>query len=131
MLPAADWISWGLNQGAEKTKNLVEYGSNALRERLEPNQSKSAIDPRIQRSARYTRCATGVAVRVSSYLVCKVGSATVALGKKMAPHIRRHSENLLPASLTRRDSTSGKSTLDGVADVAASGLQGNDQPFHV
>lgn len=53
----------------------------------------------------------------------RLGQATSALGRTVAPHIRRHSENLLPASFTEKKD--GRSTLDGIAEVAVSGVQGN------
>lgn len=47
----------------------------------------------------------------------------MALAKEAAPHIRKQGEKLLPKSLKQLDND-GKSKLDGVLEVAASGLHG-------
>ena len=45
------------------------------------------------------------------------------LAKQIAPHVRKQGEKVVPNSLKKQDG-SGKSALDGVVKVAASGLQG-------
>jgi len=57
-------------------------------------------------------------------LVQKVGSATTALGRTVAPHVRRHSVKLLPTSFTQPTSPDGSSKFDDACDIAASGLRG-------
>ena len=57
-------------------------------------------------------------------LVDKVSDATAALGRTVAPHIRRHSTKLLPASFTQPSSPGGTSKFDDACDIAASGLKG-------
>ena len=54
--------------------------------------------------------------------VTKLGEATMALGRQVAPHIRKKGEELLPKSMKTQKS---KSTMDGIMEVAASGLHGN------
>jgi len=53
-----------------------------------------------------------------------VGEATAALGRCVAPHIRRQSSKLLPASLTQPTDAGGCSKFDDACDIAASGLKG-------
>jgi len=64
-----------------------------------------------------------------SVLVCvtvgKVGDATAALGRTVAPHVRRHSAKLLPASFSQPSSPGGYSKFDDACDIAASGLKGS------
>ena len=47
----------------------------------------------------------------------------MALGRQVAPHIRKKGEELMPKSMKTGNN---KSKLDGVIEVAASGLQGNN-----
>jgi len=61
---------------------------------------------------------------VLSCSVGKVSDATAALGRTVAPHIRRHSTKLLPESLTRSTTAGGSSKFDDGCDIAASGLKG-------
>ena len=56
--------------------------------------------------------------------VGKVSDATAALGRIVAPHVRRHSTKLLPASFTRPTSPGGYSKFDDACDIAASGVIG-------
>jgi len=65
---AGEWLSWGLVKGAEKTGQLVKYGSSKLRENMIPAPEPSVIDPRAQQGAYYARKATHCAVTVSSFL---------------------------------------------------------------
>ena len=55
-------------KGAEKTGQLVRYGSSKLRENIIPASEPSVIDPRAQRGAYYAHEATRCAVKVSSFL---------------------------------------------------------------
>ena len=48
----------------------------------------------------------------------------MALAREAAPHIRKQGEKILPKSM-KEPSADGKSTMDGVIEVAASGLKGN------
>ena len=65
---AAEWMSWGLVKGAEKTGQLVKYGSSKLRENMIPASQPSVIDPRAQQGAYYAKKATHCAVGVSAFL---------------------------------------------------------------
>ncbi|XP_060070248.1 spartin-like [Ylistrum balloti] len=120
---AADWISWGVGKGAEKTSNLIRYGSEKVRERLKPEEKEKEIDPRIQKGARYARSGANVAIKVSSFIVTKLGEATVAVAKEVAPHIRKQGQKVLPKSVTEK-SPDGKSKVDDVIEVAATGFKG-------
>ena len=65
---AAEWISWGLTKGAEKTGHLLKKGSDKLQGSLKPEDEPSKIDPNVQKGAHYARQATHAAVQVSGYL---------------------------------------------------------------
>ena len=47
----------------------------------------------------------------------------MALAREAAPHIRKQGEKILPKSM-KDPSSDGKSKMDGVIEVAASGLKG-------
>ncbi|GFR73085.1 spartin-like [Elysia marginata] len=123
ILVAADWITWGVGKGAEKAGELMKVGSERLRRSSPATENPRKIDPRVQQGVKYARVATKGAVKVTGFIVNKLGEATVALAKQIAPHVRQHGEKIVPKSL-KKENGSGKSTLDGVVKVAASGLQG-------
>ena len=57
------------------------------------------------------------------FSVTKLGEATVALGRKAAPHLKKQGVKILPESWTKTDSVDGKSKLDDAVVVARGGLQ--------
>ncbi|XP_074651385.1 spartin-like isoform X2 [Tubulanus polymorphus] len=121
---AAEWISWGIKKGAEKSGELMQKGSEKLKERLEPEGTARSVDPRVKQGLEVARKASGVAVKVSSCVVNKLGQATMAVGRHVAPHLRRGGEKILPRSWTSTDSPDGQSKMDAVFEVAGSGLLG-------
>lgn len=121
IIVASKWISWGVGKGAEKAGELISYGSTKLREKLHPEEQPKPVNPRVQKGMLYARKATHVGVTVSSFIVTKLGEATMALGRQIAPHVRKQGEKLMPKSMTTEKN---KSTMDGIIEVAASGAQG-------
>ncbi|XP_050416907.2 spartin isoform X1 [Patella vulgata] len=120
---AADWITWGLGKGAEKTGDLIKFGSQRLQQRINPVSNPKPIPPRVQTGVTYARKASHAAVTVSSFLVTKLGDATVKLGRHLAPHVKKQGARFLPKSLSQEGSD-GKSKMSGVIEVAASGIKG-------
>ncbi|KAK3576396.1 hypothetical protein CHS0354_026729 [Potamilus streckersoni] len=120
---ASEYMSWGLEKGAEKAGELIRRGSQKLKSHLHPEEKERPIDPRVQKGVMYVRQGAHVAVKVSSFIVSKLGEATMALAREVAPHIRKHGEKLLQPSI-RQPSADGKSKIDGVIEVAVSGLKG-------
>lgn len=118
---ASQWISWGVGKGAEKAGELIVKGSEKLRDRLQPEAQARTVDPRIEKGLVYARAASHAAVSVSSFIVTKLGDATMALGRKVAPHIRKKGEELMPKSMKN---DKNKSTMEGVIHVAACGIHG-------
>ncbi|XP_041358797.1 spartin-like isoform X2 [Gigantopelta aegis] len=120
---AADWISWGVQKGAQKAGKLIHYGSEKVQQRIYPKGEESKVHPDVQKAAEYIRTGTHVATTVSSFVVTKLGEATAAMGRYLAPHVRKQGGKLLNKSGLVKTS-SGKSKMDGVLEVAASGIQG-------
>jgi hypothetical protein len=61
--------------------------------------------------------------------VNKLSQATVALGRKAAPHLKKQGVKLLPESWTKTDNVDGKSRLDDALVVASGGLQSEYSQF--
>ena len=47
----------------------------------------------------------------------------MALGRQLAPQVRKQSEKILPDSMSKK-SNDGKSKIDDVMEIAAGGLHG-------
>ncbi|KAK2168757.1 hypothetical protein LSH36_14g02027 [Paralvinella palmiformis] len=123
MSSAAEWLSWGIVKGATKTGELVKKGSVKLQQNITPEINAVKVDPTAQKGLYYTRKATEGVVMVSSFLVNKLGKATMYLAQKAAPQIRQHGEKYLPQCVIRKDS-GGQSKLDGALEVAGGGIKG-------
>ena len=82
------------------------------------------VTPLLARRHRYTVSIEPTLITfVDLISVTKLGEATMALAREAAPHIRKQGEKYLPKSL-KEQSGEGKSTVDSVIEVAASGLKG-------
>ena len=49
----------------------------------------------------------------------------MAIGRQVAPHIKKQGEKLLPKSVTEKEQD-GSSKMDGVITVAAGGIRGKN-----
>jgi len=123
IVTGAEWISWGLSKGAEKTGQLMKKGSTKIKQSIAPATNPKQIDPRYQQAAHVTKQVAGAAVTVSGFVISALGKATMAIAREAAPHIKEHGSKILPQSLKTQD-TSGRSKLDDIATVAAGGLAG-------
>ena len=65
---AAEYITWGVEKGAEKAGVLMKKGSEKLRARLNPEENPRPVDPRVQKGVQYVRVGSHVAVKVSSFI---------------------------------------------------------------
>ena len=65
---AAEYISWGVEKGAEKAGVLMKMGSEKLRARLNPEENPKQVDPRVQKGIQYVRVGSHAAVKVSSFI---------------------------------------------------------------
>ncbi|XP_014769840.1 spartin [Octopus bimaculoides] len=117
----AELIAWGLGKGAEHGTALLKKGSEQIISHISPAQRK-AVDPTAQKSAEYLRYATHSAVRVSGYALSKLGDATMAFGRILAPHLKEQGKKILPKSIT--NSSEAASNFDAAIEIASSGIKG-------
>lgn len=66
--PVAEYVSWGVEKGAEKAGILIKKGSEKIRARLTPDENPKHVDPRVQKGIQYVRVGSHAAVRVSSFI---------------------------------------------------------------
>ncbi|XP_074842724.1 spartin isoform X2 [Carettochelys insculpta] len=122
ILSGASWLSWSLVKGAEYTGKAIHKGASKLREHIQPEEKPMEVNPTVAKGLHVAKQATGGAVKVSRFLVEGVCSIASAVGKELAPHVKKHGSKLVPDSLKK--DKDGKSTFDGAMVVAASGIQG-------
>ncbi|XP_076312298.1 spartin [Tachypleus tridentatus] len=123
IVAGAEIVSLGLAKGMEYTGEWVRKGAALLREKVPQSQQSSTVDPRVQRGLKVVVKASGTAVRVSGYLVSKLGKLTMALGEWAVPHIKNQGSKVLSKTL-HVDVLDSKNSMDDVLTVAAGGVAG-------
>ncbi|XP_069173446.1 spartin isoform X2 [Procambarus clarkii] len=119
----AETLSKGVVWGAEKLGELISYGSESLKGYVQPVEQKTEIDPKWQTTAKVARDISGKAVKISGYLLNQVGKATMALGKRLAPHIQKQGTRAI-SHLTGKNEKEATSDVEGVLEVAAGAVRG-------
>lgn len=98
-------------------------GGEKLKNNLVPNSTPAKIDPTMRKVAENVRYGTNLTVKVSSYLVNKLGSLATYTAKTVAPHIRDGTSAIMTKTGIAGDKTSASSTLDNVCKVGGSSLK--------
>ncbi|XP_013782172.1 spartin-like [Limulus polyphemus] len=123
IVAGAEMVSLGLAKGMEYTGEWVRKGAAMLREKVPQSHQPSTVDPRVQRGLKVAVKASGTAVRVSGYLVSKLGKLTMALGEWAVPHIKNQGSKVLSKTL-QVDVLDSKNSMDDVLIVAAGSVAG-------
>nr|XP_027221066.1 spartin-like [Penaeus vannamei] len=123
LVAGAEAISKGVVWGAAKLSELITIGSENLKEYVQPEESKKEIDPKWQTTAKVARDVSGKAVKVSGFLLSQVGKATMALGRRVAPHIQKHGTRAI-SHFTGQKEQEASSNVEGVLEVAAGAVKG-------
>lgn len=93
-------ISNGLVKGTEQVGKLVSYTTPYLLSKM--NRAPDNAPPvsnKVTNGIEIAKTATGVAVGITSFVAAKVGSATMALGQFLAPHVHAQGSKLLSRSM--------------------------------
>lgn len=64
----AEAVSKGVVWGAGKLSELISYGSESLKDYVQPVAEKKEVDPKWHKTAEVARDISGKAVKVSGYL---------------------------------------------------------------
>lgn len=119
----AEAVSKGVVWGAGKLSELISYGSESLKDYVQPVAEKKEVDPKWHKTAEVARDISGKAVKVSGYLLSQVGKATMALGRKVAPHLQKQGTRAI-THITGQKESEASSNVEGVLEVAAGAVKG-------
>lgn len=93
-------ISNGLVKGTEQVGKLVSYTTPYLLSKLnKAPENAPPVSNKVANGIEIAKTATGVAVGITGYVASKVGSATMALGQFLAPHVHAQGSKLLSKSM--------------------------------
>merc|ERR1719318_260247 len=118
MVKGAEVVGRGMVKGAVKTSEYLFYGSEYAKQYITPEATAREVDPKVRQGLEAARWVSTGACRVSGWMVCKVGSATVALGRLAAPHIEREATRAL-TSLTSQSSNETSNQLAIAGEIAS------------
>lgn len=117
----ARWVSSRLISGAERAGDLMNRSTPKILQHIEREQPKE-FSPNVAKSFEVAKSVSGKAVQVTGYVAGKVGLATSALGRFLAPHIQKQGTRLLTNTF-KMDEEAAKSKMDNVLEVTAGAVE--------
>lgn len=100
IVQGACFISNGLVKGTEQVGKIVSYTTPYLLSKLNrAPENAPPVSHKVANGIEIAKTATGVAVGITGYVAAKVGSATMALGQFLAPHVHAQGSKLLSKSM--------------------------------
>jgi hypothetical protein len=121
----AYWLSKGLVKGAEKAGDFFStYGTPYLKSKLPKAEDGSVeVSSGLKTGIEVAKTVTGKAASATGYIAEKVGSATMAIGRFLAPHVQKHGSHLLSYS-TGLSEEEAQEKMSGVLTVCAGAVEG-------
>lgn len=125
IIKGAFYVSKGLVKGAEKTGEFISYSTPYLISKIRktPDEGPAQVPSNVKTGIEIAKSVTGTAVNVTSYVAGKVGCATMALGRFLAPHIQKHGSDLLSYS-TGISQEDASEKVHGALTICAGAVEG-------
>jgi len=118
LVKGAEVVGQGMVKGAVATGEYLCSGSEYVKQYITPEATARPVDPKLRSRLETARWVSNGACRVSGWMVSKVGLATMALGRLVAPHIERGATRAL-TSLTNKSTNEASSQLAIVGEIAS------------
>jgi len=118
LVKGAEAVGKGMVKGAVKTSEYLYYGSEYAKQYITPEATAREVDPKLRQGLEAARWVSTGACKVSGWMVSRVGSATMALGRLMAPHIERGATRAL-TNLTNKSTTESSNQLAIAGEIAS------------
>ncbi|XP_075146624.1 spartin isoform X2 [Haematobia irritans] len=124
IVTTADFIAQGLIKGAEKTGDLMKKTTPYIISKLKAApENAPPVSSKVQTTVVVAKNVTSAAVGVTGWVAGKVGSASMAIGKFLAPHIQHHGANLLQKTCGLDDSEAN-TKMSNALTLAAGAVEG-------
>jgi len=118
LVKGAEVVGKGMVKGAVKTSELLFHGADMAKQYITPETTAREVDPRLKQGLAAASWVSHGACRVSGWMVSKVGSATMALGRMAAPHLERGATRAL-TNLTNQSNTESSNQLKIAGEIAS------------
>ncbi|XP_050422772.1 protein spartin isoform X2 [Adelges cooleyi] len=123
IIKGAMYISSGLVKGAEKTTDFINNSTPGLLNYLPPSQNERRVNHKIERGVRVAKNVTSKAANVTCFVADKVGLASCALGKFLAPHVHKGGTKIL-TGVSGMNSDVASRQMSNALDIAAGAIEG-------
>lgn len=125
VVSAADFIARNLVKGAEKTGGYMFRATPYLISKMKPAlaDEETHVPSSVQTGVEVAQKVTQAAAGLTGWIAGKVGTAAVAVGGYLAPHVQSQGSRLLQKSLGY-DSSYADSTMEGAMTIAAGAVEG-------
>ncbi|KAH8418514.1 hypothetical protein KR009_010840, partial [Drosophila setifemur] len=126
----ADFIARNLVKGAEKTGGLMMRSTPFLISKITPasDDSPKQVPNSVQTSVEVAQKVTHAAAGLTGWIAEKVGTASLTVGRFLAPHIQEQGSRLLQKGFGY-ESSDANSTMEGALTIAAGAVEGVSTVF--
>ncbi|KAH8294822.1 hypothetical protein KR018_003374, partial [Drosophila ironensis] len=128
IVSAADFIARNLVKGAEKTGGLMMKSTPYLISKITPGDTPTQVPSSVKTSVEVAEKVTHTAAGLTGWIAGKVGTASLAVGRYLAPHIQEQGSRLLQKGFGY-DSGEANSTMEGAMTIAAGAVEGVSTVF--
>ncbi|XP_025409408.1 protein spartin [Sipha flava] len=123
IVKGATFLSNGLVKGAEKTTNFMNNSTPGLMNYINPSQNDTHVCPPVKKGVKIAKNVTCTAADVTCFVAGKIGTASCALGKFLAPHVHKGGTKIL-SGVTSMDKDTASKQMTNVLDIAAGAIEG-------
>ncbi|XP_037730389.1 protein spartin isoform X2 [Drosophila subpulchrella] len=130
IVSAADFIARNMVKGAEKTGGFMLRSTPYLISKMTPASADAPtqVPSSVQTSVEVAQKVTHAAAGMTGWIAGKVGSASMTVGRYLAPHIQEQGSKLLQKGFGY-DSNEANSTMEGALTIAAGAVEGVSTVF--
>lgn len=123
LVKGAFYISKGMVFSAEKTGQLLNYTTPYIISRLQRAPAEQPISENVRTSVEVAKTVSCAAASFTGFVAGKVGTATMGLGRFLAPHIQKHGSTLLASSFGM-DHKEANDTVNDILTICAGAVEG-------
>lgn len=122
LIDGAKYLSQGVAKATVFADKYIKIGGEKIKTQIVPSEVETKVDPKLQKAMAGVRYGTHVTVRVSSFLVDKLGLLASKAAKTMTPYIKSGSSKLLTQTGIVKSSENANNYLENVCTVASSSM---------
>jgi len=120
LVKGAEWVSYGMEKGAEKATTLIEYAGEKQRAKTEPTAEDAKVSSAYKATAKGAMYATLATVKVSGFVAKRVGNLSKGVSNYLAKQLEQPVVNATGGGGEKKMKTS--SSMRQIANVAYGGL---------